>query len=217
MREKRVRKRGRKQRALWCLLWIVILLLGNSLFHVIPMFRFQARDNLEIQYGLGQTHVVWEETADRGRWDGKLHCLSADDTTAIFYNLHYIPLFGWEGSVIQLLNKNTTEIMDASWSNYYSRDYHPTIWVMGYVASDQVACVEYSFIWDDEVVETYRIPEEAYVWDGEDRYYVYDTRDCLSADDPVYGNPYGYVSDVIVVARDAEGEILYQKKLYPRW
>ena len=217
MKKKQVRKRGRKQRALRCLLWIVILLIVNTVFHGLPLFHFQARDNLEIQHELGKTHVVWEETAERGWWDGKFHCLSADDNVAIFYNMYHEPLFGWEGMKIQLLNKNTTGILDAAWSNQYNANYHKTIWAMGYVASDQVACVEYTLIWNDEIVETYPIPEEDFVWDGTDRYYVYDTGECMFRVDPATEGDEVMISDVIVTARDKAGEIIYQEYLFPSW
>lgn len=217
MRRKTTKKRGRKQSALRCLLWILILLMLNTVFHGIPLFHFQARDNMEIQYGLDQTRVVWEETAERGWWDGKFHCLSVNDNMAVFYNLHGYTIAGWYSSVIQILNKNTTEILDAAWSGQYDADYHKTVWAMGYVASDRVECIEYTFIWSEKIVETYLVSDEHFVWDGEDRYYVYDTGASMFMENPASPGEEVMISDVIVTARNGSGEIIYQKYLYPSW
>ena len=217
MREKTVKKRGRKQKALRCLLWMGILLLFNTVFHGLPLFRFQARNTMEIEFELEKSHVIWEETANQGWWNGKTHCLSADSDTAIFYNMHLVPFYGWENGVLGLLNKNTSEVIDALWDSHYDADNHRTMWIAGYVASDQVAYVEYTFIWEHEIVETYLVPQEAYVWDGNDRYYIYDTGTSLYSEDGLYGNEYGRLSNVIVIVRDEKERIIYQKSLYPKW
>ena len=208
---------GRRQRAHRAMVWIAVLLVINIAVNIIPIFPFQARKKMESAWELDTTQVIWEEEKDFGRWDGNYHCLAVNEEVAVFYNTHWFDIYGWLTDVVRFLNKGTSSPLYAEWSGQYSRDYHDTMWFMGYVHSAEVDSIEYQLIWSDDITEVYQIPNEAYLQDGADQYYVYDTGVCMFRDDLARPGHSYMVVEVLVIAKDVNGVVLHEEFIYPSW
>ena len=81
------------------------------------------------------------------------------------------------------------------------------------MASDQVASVEYQILWGDYSESTIVIPAEDYIYAEGKRYYVYDGCDYVRqfSEENIQNS---FIYDITAIARDVQGEILYQQSIY---
>ena len=214
-REKSKKKLGRKQYALTILSRLALLLGLNIVLNVAPLFPFQGRRVMEEGAGISPTHVIWEETAHKGKWDGDYRYLAANEDTAVFSRMRFHWGYGWESSFTYLMNQHTPDPIHAKWIREYGsgRGGYNFFYLVGYVASDQVASVEYQIDWEDYSESTIVIAEEDYIYEDGKRYYVYDGCDYVRqfSEEDIQSS---FIYDITAIARDARGEILYQRSIY---
>ena len=210
-REKSGKKKGRRQRALTFMVWCAVVLAINTVLNIAPLFPFQGRRMQERRQGIDETRVIWEETEDGGKWDGEYYYLAVNEEVALFSCQQFSIGYGWESGGAKLLDLHPETPVSAGW--LYERSEGATsMYVIGYVKEDAVASVEYRILRADDMVDTIAIRPDDYIYDGEQRYYVCNAAEQLmerSPEDPGYK-----IFSIHVYARDAEGNLIYQEKLF---
>ena len=214
--EKRKKRKGRKQYALTMIAWFAVLLLGNTVLNIAPIFPSQAWRLVERRLCIDRTRVIWQEKTGLEQWKEHGYYLAANEDVAVFAELEFFLGYGWEYRDCYLIDQNPQEPIHARWYRSFSATVNGPVnknefFLVGYVNSADVTAVEYEIHWGNDTVTTVEIPPEDYVYDGGDRYYVYDgyelVRDCRA------GTLEYDIWDIYAVARDSQGEVLYRESL----
>ena len=211
-RRKSKKKRGRRQEALTIIRWLAILLGINTVLNLAPIFSFQGRRIMEERAGISRTHVIWEETEQKGKWDGDYRYLAVNDDVAAFSWMQFGWGYGWVPGNTYIMNHYTKDPIYAKWIRSYGGGEN-IFYLVGYVASDQVASVEYQICWGDYSESTIVIPAEDYIYEDGKCYYVYDGCDYVRqfSEENIQDS---FIYDITAIARDNQGEILYQRSIY---
>ena len=207
-RGKVIRKRGRRQKALMAMAWLMFLFALNLVLGLIPVFPSQANRELEATLEIGETSVIWQ-AAEPSR-DGYTYHLAINEDAAVFYKQRFSWLQGWANGSTRLLSRNSQEPVVSKYTSVYFKGGNE-VEAMGCVNSDQVASIEYYFEWEDGTVKIMEIREESYIYHGDERYYLQ-----VENGEIMYHPTQGmdlYPQKRLLRARDSAGNIIYEDEM----
>ena len=216
-RQKSKKIRGRRQSALRIMAWLVILLMLNTALNVAPLFRFQALRKVEREGGIDGTRVIWQQETHGILRGEKQYFLSANDDVALVSHMEFTWGYGWSCGNVYLLSRNTKDPISAKWIRSYSGNRYivdeNVLFLTGYVKSESVATVEYRLCWGNGTETVVEIPEESYIYDGDQRYYFHD--ESAAVELFAMGEDFAYhIIDIYAIAKDAQGNVLYEESIY---
>ena len=211
MKRRIVRKRSRRQTALFAMAWFVFLFAFNLVFNVVAIFPFQGRQNMENRMEIDKTEVIWR--APTKSYNGYTNCLVINEALAVFTSYRFHWKYGWMFDQATLVSRNTKEPMSHGYSRVGNSAYGEAH-LMGYVNSDEVDTIEYFYRWEDGYVKTVRIREDSFLYHNGETYYWQVEDDSIW--DHLELDEKGNVIEVIdlleksVRALDRDGNVIYQ-------